>query len=190
MDKDQPAQQRAAMGHGPVYSFEGATPRIAPDAFIAPSAAVIGNVEIGSRSGVWVHCVLRGDTNFIRIGARCNIQDGTIIHVNRNDYATIIGDDVSIGHAAIVHACTLKNRAFVAMGATVLDGAVIEEGGMLGAGGLLPPGKVIGPNELWLGSPATLKRVMSPEERAGWDNTAIHYAELADRFRLGLRSVG
>jgi carbonic anhydrase/acetyltransferase-like protein (isoleucine patch superfamily) len=175
---------------GPVFAFEGHTPRIAPDAFIAPTAAVIGNVEIGARSGVWFNCVLRGDTNAIRIGARCNIQDGTIIHVEGTEFAAILGDDVSIGHAAIVHACTLKNRAFVAMGATVLNGAVIEEGGMLGAGSLLPPGKVIGPNELWVGSPARLKRVMSAEERAGWDQTAVHYAELAARFRAGLRGIG
>ena len=190
MDDDFSPNGLAAMGRGPVYSFEGNVPRIAPDAFIAPSAAVIGNVEIGPRSSVWFHCVLRGDTNLIRIGARCNIQDGTIIHVDHDEFATLIGDDVSIGHAAIVHACTLKHRAFVAMGATIMDGSVIEEGGMLGAGALLPPGKTIGPNELWLGSPARLKRVMTAEERAGWDNTAIHYAELAARFRAGLRPAG
>lgn len=190
MDDDFPQNGIAAMGRGPVYSFEGHVPRIAVDAFIAPSAAVIGNVEIGSRSSVWFHCVLRGDTNLIRIGARCNVQDGTIIHVDHDEFATIIGDDVTIGHAAIVHACTLKNRAFVAMGATIMDGAVIEEGGMLGAGALLSPGKVIGPNELWLGSPARLKRVMTAEERAGWDTTSVHYADLSARYRAGLRSVG
>lgn len=171
----------------PIYTLDGVAPLIAADAFIAPTAVVIGDVHVGAQSGIWFHCVLRGDTNIIRVGARCNIQDGTIIHVDHDEFATIIGDDVSIGHAAIVHACTLKNRAFVAMGATIMDGSVIEEGGMLGAGALLPPGKVIGPNELWLGSPARLKRVMTREERAGWDNTAVHYAELAARYRAGLR---
>ena len=107
MDDDFPQNGIAAMGRGPVYSFEGHVPRIAVDAFIAPSAAVIGNVEIGSRSSVWFHCVLRGDTNLIRIGARCNVQDGTIIHVDHDEFATIIGDDVTIGHAAIVHAKVL-----------------------------------------------------------------------------------
>ncbi len=173
--------------HSMIYALEGTAPKIAPDAFIAPNAVLIGNVEIGAGSGIWFGCVLRGDTNFIRIGARCNIQDGTIIHVNRGSYPTIIEDDVSVGHAAIVHACTLRRRAFVGMGATVLDGAVIEEGGMLGACGLLTPGKVIGPNELWTGAPATLRRVMTAEERIGWDQTAIHYAELAQRYRAGLR---
>jgi carbonic anhydrase/acetyltransferase-like protein (isoleucine patch superfamily) len=172
-----------------IYALEGMAPKIAPDAFIAPNAVLIGNVEIGAGSGIWFGCVLRGDTNFIRVGARCNIQDGTIIHVNRGSYPTIIEDDVSVGHAAIVHACTLRRRAFVGMGATVLDGAVIEEGGMLGACGLLPPGKRIGPNELWVGAPAKLHRVMTDEERSSWDQTAIHYAELAQRYRAGLRAV-
>jgi carbonic anhydrase/acetyltransferase-like protein (isoleucine patch superfamily) len=168
-----------------VYRFEGVVPTLAPDVWIAPTAIVIGRVEIGAQSGIWFHCVLRGDTNFIRIGARTNIQDGTIIHVNAGSFPTIIGDDVTVGHAAIVHACTLENRAFVGMGATVLDGAVIEEGGMLAAGGLLTPNKRIGRNELWAGAPAKLQRVMDPAERAKWDLTAAHYVELAARYRAG-----
>jgi gamma-carbonic anhydrase len=157
------------VGSGPIYTLGNVTPKIHPSAWIAPTAAVIGDVEIGLDCGIWFHCVLRGDTNFIRIGARTNIQDGTIIHVD---------------------ARTRKDRAFVGMGATVLDGAVIHEGGMLAAGGLLTPNKVIGPNELWAGSPAQLKRVMSEEERAGFDQTAPHYVELAARMRVGLRGAG
>ena len=176
-------------GAGPVYALDGVVPRIAPDAFVAPSAAVIGDVEIGAQSGIWFHCVLRGDTNRIRIGARTNIQDGTILHVNAGEFPCLVGDDVTVGHAAIVHACVLKNRAFVGMGATVLDGAVIEEGGMLAAGAVLTPGKKIGPNELWMGAPARFVRVMSVEERAGFDRTAEHYVELAARFRAGLRAI-
>ena len=144
---------------GPVYAFEGHRPRVAADAFIAPTAAVIGQVEIGAQSGVWFHCVLRGDTNFIRIGQRSNIQDGTIIH-----------------------ACTLEDRTFVGMGATVLDGAVIEAGGMLAAGALLTPGKRIGRGEIWQGSPAKLWRVMSPDDQARFGRTAPHYVELAQRY--------
>jgi gamma-carbonic anhydrase len=170
---------------GPLYAFEGVVPKIASGVWIAPSAAVIGDVEIGEQSGIWFHCVLRGDTNFIRIGQRTNIQDGTIIHVNSGSFPTIIGDDVTVGHAAIVHACTLEDRAFVGMGATVLDGAVIEEGGMLAAGALLTPNKRIGRNEMWQGSPARLTRVMSAEERAKFDQTAKHYVELAARFMKG-----
>ena len=105
------------------------------------------------------------------------------------DWRAIIGDDVTVGHNAVIHACTLKNRAFVGISATVLDGAVIEEGGMLGAGGLLTPGKVIGRNELWVGAPAKLLRVMSDEERRKFDRNAVVYRELAARFRAGLRST-
>src|SRR5579875_844981 len=177
----------AAAMAGPLFELDGVRPRIADDVFIAPTAAVIGNVEIGAQSGIWFHCVLRGDTNIIRIGARTNVQDGTIIHVNAEpEFACIIGDDVTIGHAAIVHACRLENRAFVAMGATVLDGAVIEEGGLLGSGAVLTPGKRIGRDELWAGSPARLMRVMSAEERAAFDRVARHYVNLAARFREGL----
>lgn len=168
---------------GPLFTFDGLTPVVAADAFVAPTAAVIGDVHIGALTGIWFHCVLRGDTNFIRIGARTNIQDGTIVHVNSGNFPTLIGDDVTIGHAAIIHACTLHHRAFVGMGATVLDGAVIEEGGMLAAGSLLTPNKVIRRNELWQGAPARLTRVMTAEERARYDRTAEDYVELARRFR-------
>lgn len=177
-------------GFGPVFSLDGVTPKIAPDAFIAPTAAVIGDVEIGSETGIWFHCLVRGDMNIIRIGARTNIQDGSVIHVDSGEMATHIGDDVTVGHNAVIHACTLKNRAFVGISATVLDGAVIEEGGMLAAGGLLTPGKRIGPMELWAGAPAKLLRVMSPEERAKFDRNAVVYRDLARQFRSGLRSVG
>jgi carbonic anhydrase/acetyltransferase-like protein (isoleucine patch superfamily) len=177
-----------AGGAGPLYALDGVAPRIAADVFIAPTAAVIGDVEIGAESSVWFHCVLRGDTNVIRVGKRTNIQDGSIVHVNAGaDYATLIGDDVTIGHAAIIHACTLRDRAFVAMGATVLDGAVIEEGGVLAAGALLTPGKRIGRFELWQGSPAKFVRVLAPDERAEkFDPTVPHYVELGARFRRGL----
>src|SRR5579875_1869529 len=113
-DDLQMGRAEAFAGAGPLYALDGVEPRIAHDAWVAPTAAVIGNVEIGSQSSVWFHCLLRGDTNFIRVGRRVNIQDGTIIHVNEGNYPTIIEDEVTIGHAAIVHACTLRSRAFVA----------------------------------------------------------------------------
>jgi carbonic anhydrase/acetyltransferase-like protein (isoleucine patch superfamily) len=162
---------------------------VAADVWVAPTATVIGDVVLNAGVGVWWHCVLRGDTNHIRVGEGTNIQDGTIVHVNAGNYPCLIGRYVTIGHACIVHACTLEDRAFVGMGATVLDGAVIAEGGMLAAGGLLTPRKRIGPNELWAGSPAKLLRVMSAEEREGWDRTAVHYRELAQRYRAGLTPV-
>jgi carbonic anhydrase/acetyltransferase-like protein (isoleucine patch superfamily) len=182
------APRAGPYGGGPIYALDGVLPRIAPDVFIAPNATVIGRVEIGPQSSVWFQCVLRGDTNFIRIGARTNVQDGTIVHVNPGEDCTLIGDDVTIGHGSIIHACRLADRAFVGMGSTVLDGAVIETGGVLGAGGLLSPGKVIGVNELWVGTPARLKRVLTEEERAGFDRNARAYVANAARFRAGLRA--
>ena len=167
----------------PLYAFEGKWPVVDPSAWIAPTAAVIGNVTLGADTNIWFHCVLRGDTNFISIGARTNIQDGSIIHVNAGRQATRIGDDVTVGHMAIIHACTLEDRAFVGMGAIVLDDAVIEAGGVLAAGSVLPPGKRIRPLELWMGNPAKLARVLTAEARAGFDTTAPHYVELARRYR-------
>src|SRR3954471_11169283 len=175
--------------YGTVFSIDGVSPQIAEDAFIAPTAAIIGDVVIGSETGIWFHCLVRGDMGIIRIGARTNIQDGTVVHIDSGGLDTFIGDDVTVGHNAVIHACTLKNRAFVGISATVLDGAVIEEGGMLGAGGLLTPGKVIGRNELWVGAPARLARVMSDEERLKFNRNAVVYRDLARRFRTGLRSV-
>ena len=169
----------------PLYAFEGKWPAVDPTAWIAPTAAVIGDVTLGPGSNIWFHCVLRGDTNFIRIGARTNIQDGTIIHVNAGRQATRIGNEVTVGHAAIIHACTLADRAFVGMGAIVLDDAVIEAGGVLAAGSVLPPGKRIGALELWMGNPAKLVRVLTAETRAGFDTTAPHYVELSRRHRGG-----
>ena len=175
--------------YGTVFSLDGITPRIAEDAFIAPTAAIIGDVVIGSETGIWFHCLVRGDMGIIRIGARTNIQDGTVIHIDSGGLDTHIGDDVTIGHNAVIHACTVKNRAFVGISATVLDGAVIEEGGMLAAGGLLTPGKVIGPNEMWTGSPAKLRRVMDEDERKRFARNATVYRDLAKRFRAGLKVV-
>jgi carbonic anhydrase/acetyltransferase-like protein (isoleucine patch superfamily) len=171
---------------GPLYVLDGVAPVVAEDAWIAPTAAVIGDVHIGPESGIWFHCVLRGDVNAIRIGARTNIQDCTLIHVNSAQFATLIGDEVTVGHSCIIHACTLADHAFVGMGATVLDGAVIEEGGVLAAGSLLTPNKRVGRNELWQGSPARLNRVLDDEERARFDRTAARYVEHARRFRAGL----
>jgi carbonic anhydrase/acetyltransferase-like protein (isoleucine patch superfamily) len=172
-----------------IYEFEGLKPSIHPTAWVAPNAVLIGDVRLGPCANIWFNCVLRADTNPIIVGARSNIQDGTIIHVDHGENFTEIGDDVTVGHAAIIHACKLRNRAFIGMGATVLDGAVVEEGGLLGANGLLGPGKKIGRYELWTGAPARLVRVMSEAERARWDETVPHYVELTQRYQRTLKPV-
>lgn len=174
----------------PLFSLGDVAPRVSPDAWIAPTAAVIGDVEIGAGASVWFHCVLRGDTNLIRIGAKTNIQDGAILHVNPGEgMECLVGEDVTVGHGAIVHACRLEDRAFVGIGAIVLDGAVIEAGGVLAAGAVLTPGKRIGAGELWAGTPAGLLRVMGEEERFRFSLNATAYVQNAIRFRAGLRGV-
>jgi carbonic anhydrase/acetyltransferase-like protein (isoleucine patch superfamily) len=171
--------------------YRGILPRLAPDAFVAPGATLIGDVELGEQASVWFGCVVRGDVAEVRIGARTNLQDGSIIHVSRKGLATRIGVGVTIGHGCIVHACTLEDRAFVGMGSIVLDGARIEREGMLGAGALLSLGKCVGSRELWLGRPARFVRRVSDDERAELDEQNQHYVELAAEYRAALhRSHG
>lgn len=175
---------------GPLYSLDGVAPRVHPSAFIAPNAAIIGDVEICEGASVWFSCVLRGDTNLIRIGPRSNIQDGSVLHVNPGEgMGCLIGADCTVGHMAIVHAATLEDGAFVAMSATVLDGARIARGGVLAAGAVLTPGKRIGEGELWTGTPAKFARVLGEDERARFAMTAPAYAANAARFRAGLRGI-
>jgi carbonic anhydrase/acetyltransferase-like protein (isoleucine patch superfamily) len=185
-----PDMHNIASPSGLLYALDGVAPTIHPTAWVAPTAVLIGDVRLGPGANIWFNCVLRADTNPIIVGARSNIQDGTVIHVDHAECFTDIGDDVTIGHSAIIHACVLRNRAFIGMGATVMDGAVVEEAGLLGARGLLGPRKRIGPQELWAGAPARLVRVMTDEERAGWDETVPHYIGLSNRFRNGLRPAG
>jgi carbonic anhydrase/acetyltransferase-like protein (isoleucine patch superfamily) len=172
-----------------LYRLGDAQPSIDPLAWIAPTAAVVGDVRVGAESGVWFNCVLRGDANFIQIGKRTNIQDGTIVHVDPGEFAAVIGDDVTIGHACLVHGCRLEDTAFVGMGATVMNGAVIEKGGVLGAGGLLTAGRRIGTGELWTGAPAKLRRVLTDEERKEFMSTAPHYVRNAARFKGALAAI-
>jgi len=114
-----------------ILPYKGISPRISEKAFIAPSASIVGDVEIGAGSGIWFNCVVRGDVEWVKIGERTNVQDGTVIHVTRNGHPTRIGSNVTIGHACILHACTIEDYSFVGMGALVMDDAVIESGAML-----------------------------------------------------------
>jgi len=168
--------------------YEGVSPKIAPDAFIASTAVVIGAVEIGAEASIWFGCVLRGDSNSIRIGARTNIQDGTIIHVNHEREGamgtkTVIGADVTVGHMALLHACTVEDGAFIGMKACLMDGVVVESGGMVAAGALVTPGKRVRKGELWAGSPAKLMRPLSDKEMAYFAYSAKHYCDVAASYR-------
>jgi carbonic anhydrase/acetyltransferase-like protein (isoleucine patch superfamily) len=170
----------------PLHPFQGVFPKLAADAFVAPGAQVIGDVEIGAGSSIWYNAVLRGDVMPIRIGRRSNIQDGSIVHVTRGRAQTRIGDDVLVGHMAIIHGCTLMDRSFVGLGAIVMDGCVIEPEAMLGAGGLLAPGKVIGARELWLGRPAAFVRMLTDAELARNAAGVAGYVALAGLHRAGV----
>ena len=177
-----------------LISFGGKTPRIDPAAFVAPGAQLIGDIEIAPEASIWYNCVLRGDVNRIRIGARTNIQDGSVIHVDSprpgalGGHPTIIGEEVLIGHLAMVHGCILHDRAFVGLGAIVMDGCEIEGEAMLAAGAMLTPGKRIPSGQLWAGRPAKYVRDLTPEELAGHRIGVAHYVELAKRHAEALRS--
>lgn len=173
------------MSDGGLIAYRGVMPRLAGDVFVAPGAWIIGDVEIGARSSVWFNVVIRGDVNFIRIGERTNIQDGTVIHVASDDQPTVIGSDVTVGHKAMLHACTLESGSFVGMNATVLDGAVVESGAMVAAGALVTAGKRVPRGELWAGAPARCLRRLSEDEQRGFFDVAEHYARLAADYLAG-----
>jgi carbonic anhydrase/acetyltransferase-like protein (isoleucine patch superfamily) len=172
-----------------ILTFEGVTPTIDETAFIAPGARVIGQVTIGADSSLWYNVVVRGDGNTITIGARTNVQDGSVIHISTGTHATVIGDDVLIGHLAMVHGCTLHDRAFVGFGAVVMDGCVIESDAMLAAGAMLTPGKRIPSGQLWSGRPARYMRDLSSEEMAGNQKGVAAYVEEARRHKRALTAA-
>ncbi|MBX3157257.1 MAG: gamma carbonic anhydrase family protein [Deltaproteobacteria bacterium] len=163
-------------------AFGGVAPVIGRGVFLAETCAVIGDVVIGDESSIWYATVVRGDVMPIRIGARTSIQDGTIIHVTSGRFGTEVGDDVTVGHAAILHACVVESFCLIGMGSTILDGARIGTGSLIGAGALVTPGTVIPPNSLVLGAPAKVKRTVNDTEREQIRYGAEHYVELARRY--------
>ena len=166
-----------------IRAWGGKTPRLAEDVWVADDAVVVGDVEIGPGSSVWFGSVVRGDVNHVRIGARTNLQDLTVVHVTSNTHPTVVGDDVTVGHRVTLHGCTVKDRCLVGIGAIVMDGAVVGEDAMVGAGSLVPPGMVVPPGMLALGAPARVKRALTPEEVAFFRKSAAAYAGYAERYR-------
>jgi carbonic anhydrase/acetyltransferase-like protein (isoleucine patch superfamily) len=155
--------------------YRGRLPVVHPTAYVDASAQVIGDVELGADSSVWMNAVVRGDVNTIRIGDRSNIQDGTVVHVMHETHPTRIGDDVTIGHAAVVHGCTVGNRVLIGMGATILNGAVIGDDSIVAAGSLVTEGAVIPPRSLVMGSPGKVRRTLSDEDVASILEYAANY---------------
>lgn len=169
-----------------IIDFHSIRPKVKPNTFIAPGAIVIGDVEIGASSSIWFNTVVRGDVFHIRIGDRTNIQDSSVIHVTTGRHATIVGNDVTVGHRVILHGCTIEDGALIGMGATVMDRAIIGRGALVGAGALVTEGTVIPPGMLATGAPARPKRPLTEAERAHIAAAAVGYAELAETYAQNL----
>jgi carbonic anhydrase/acetyltransferase-like protein (isoleucine patch superfamily) len=166
-----------------VAPYRGVAPRLHDSVLVMDGSMVIGDVEIGEGSSIWPGAVVRGDVHHVRIGARTNLQDGAVVHVTTDRHPTRIGDDVTVGHRAVLHGCTVKERCLVGIGAVVLDGAVVGPDALVGAGALVTPGTVVPPGAMVLGSPARVKRQLTDEEKAALRESAAHYVELAARYR-------
>jgi carbonic anhydrase/acetyltransferase-like protein (isoleucine patch superfamily) len=165
-------------------SYRSIHPTVHPSAFVDASAQVIGDVHLGPESSVWMNVVVRGDVHYIRIGARTNIQDLTMVHVMRDTNPTVIGDDVTIGHSAVVHGCTIENRCLIGMGAILLNGCVVGTGSIVAAGALVTEGMVIPPGSMVMGLPGTVRRALTPEE----DASITWYADNYVRYRLDFQA--
>ena len=172
-----------------IRSFKNILPRIATSAYVDPAACVIGDVVIGEDSSVWPMVAIRGDVNVIRIGARTNIQDGSVLHVTHEGgplspegNGLFIGDDVTVGHNVVLHACTVENVCLIGMGSVVLDGAVIKSGAMVGAGSVVAPGKELEGGYLYLGTPARQARRLNQREIDNLLYSAQHYVKLKNDY--------
>jgi gamma-carbonic anhydrase len=168
-----------------IRPFGGKRPALGRNVFLAETCAVIGDVVVGEESSIWYGTVVRGDVMPIRIGARTSVQDNTVIHVTSDYQGTTIGSDCTVGHSAIVHACTVEDFCLIGMGSIILDGAVIGRGSLVGAGALVTPGTNIPPGSLVIGSPAKVKRPLDDKEREQIAYGAQHYVELARRYLAG-----
>lgn len=172
-----------------IRSFEGIRPHIAVSALVDETALLIGDVEIGADASVWPMCVVRGDIHRIRIGARTNLQDATVIHVTHDSrfcpggQPTLIGNDVTVGHRAILHACSIEDLSLIGMGTTVMDGAVVQSRVMVGANSLVPPNKVLESGHLYVGSPVKKMRPLNDKELEFLEYSARHYVKLKDRHQ-------
>lgn len=168
-----------------IRSFAGKSPRVGANCFVAETAALIGDVEIGERSSVWYGSVLRGDVYYIRIGREVSVQDNTVIHVTSGRHPTLVGNRVTIGHNVVLHGCTVEDECIIGMGAVVLDRARISKHCIVGAGALVTPGTEIPEGTLVLGSPARPKRDLTSSELDWIQSSADHYADLAAQYLAG-----
>ncbi len=166
-----------------IRPYRGKRPQIAGSAYIDPASVIVGDVVIGEDASVWPLCVIRGDVNCIRIGARTNIQDGSILHVMKDEYPLILGDDITVGHAVTLHGCTIMNRCLIGMRATILNGVVVGEGSIVAAGTLLTERTTIPPRSLVVGAPGKIKRSLTPIDQSMIDMYARRYVEYKNIYR-------
>jgi carbonic anhydrase/acetyltransferase-like protein (isoleucine patch superfamily) len=166
-----------------IRPYRGTRPTIAPSAYIDRSSVIIGDVHIGEDSSVWPMCVIRGDVHHIRIGARTNIQDGSVLHVMRDEWALILGDEVTVGHSVTLHGCTIESRCLIGMGAIILNGAVVGSGSIVAAGALIPERTVIPPCSLVMGAPGKVKRTLLDSDQASIRDYAQRYVEYKNIYR-------
>ena len=166
-----------------IRSYRGRTPKIPSSAYIDPDAVVIGDVTIGEDSSVWPGVVIRGDVNWIRIGARTNIQDGSVLHVMMDTHPLQLGDAVTIGHGVILHGCTIESRVLIGMGSVLLNGAKIGTGSIVAAGTLVPEGTVVPPGSLFMGHPGKFRRALTPEDQASIEAYATRYIQYAATYK-------
>lgn len=166
-----------------IRSYRGHAPKIAATAYVDPSAVVIGDVQIGEHSSVWPCAVVRGDVHFIRIGARTNVQDGSMLHVMRDQHPLVLGDGVTIGHGVVLHGCTIESRCLVGMGAIILNGAKIGAGSIVAAGTLVTEDTIVPPGSLFMGHPGKFRRACTAEDLATIDNYATRYVEYKETYR-------
>ena len=169
-----------------IYEFNGTFPKIHPTAFIAEQSIIVGDVEIGEHSSIWFYTVARGDVNFIRIGNKTNIQDNSVLHVTTNINPLIIGDEVTVGHRAIIHGCEIRDRVLVGMGSVVLDGAVINCDSMIAAGSVIPPGFELPSKKLAMGIPAKIKRDLTDDEIENIRNSSNNYVKNSKNYLIQL----
>ena len=165
-----------------IYPFNGVLPNIHPSAFIAQTATIIGDTHVGAESGIWYGCVVRGDVNEIRIGERTNIQDLTMIHCAELGQGCYLGNDITVGHSAILHACNIENNAFIGIQACVMDDCIVEEGAMVAAGALVTPGKIVKQDEVWAGRPAKKLRDINDKDLEFFEINRKRYARLAQTY--------
>jgi gamma-carbonic anhydrase len=166
-----------------IRTYQDHAPQIAASAYIDPQAVVIGDVVIGEHSSVWPCAVLRGDVNFMRIGSRTNIQDGSVLHVMRDTNPLILGDNVTVGHAVVLHGCTIESRCLIGMGSIILNGAKIGAGSIIAAGTLVPERTIVAPGSLFMGQPGKLRRALSPEDLESIDRYAQRYVEYKETYK-------